>query len=575
MASAFDQQVISTMLHFENVAASPPLIFRRSPQWKPTVFSTSRVSAPDTSVEAHTSFVAELPRRPGHVAVRSGSSKGKGDLVMVIEKTLYNEAVDLYQGPYGREAKDGIESDPYEGVLPDRNGAPSFQYATEDDAISSILETKQPYGDGLHKFLALSSFFRWQTPAKQRKMDAEMKAAFTEGELLQHSSLFIDKTGNTLPKIGVRVAHDTGRGVNVDYGARGFESDPKILLTFDRGTIGGAQNGARKLLAIDSEEDVRLKTPEVAATTVQEKTMFVRLNDAAVLATRSETLFKKGSWLNKNVVGLAWVQGRGLSLVRTKEGTTRGGDPWVWLVTVIDNWEYCWSGPGFVMFITHNWCFAGYKNLKKQDRKGANQMEVGRSGDFSTPSAKGKASHFGMTANATVEGAWAREVAAEAAVEAAHTAEEQTAAQRNLVDAIKKRKLVVKARQDQATGGASNAGSTLWGAATTDTDARVPPVDPPRHAPKRTATAYTRAEWATNVRWRCQKCEVDGTGGAWREERGRLRCPAHSNKCSSARVPTHPATDLPRHLQPQTQWRTASRVPKANANARKRAAADC
>lgn len=97
-----------------------------------------------------------------------------------------------------------------------------------------------------------------------------------------------------------------------------------------------------------------------------------------------------GSWLNKNVVGLAWVQGRGLSLVRTKEGTTRGGDPWVYLVTVIDNWEYCWSGPGFVVFMTDNWCFVGYRNLKAHDRKGANQMEVGLSGDFSTPSAKGK-----------------------------------------------------------------------------------------------------------------------------------------------------------------------------------------
>eukprot|EP00903_Cladosiphon_okamuranus_P009144 g8737.t1 len=432
--------------------------------WTPTVFSTSRVSAPDTSVEAHTSFVAELPRRPGHVAVRSVSSKGKGDLVMVIEKTLYNEAVDLYQGPYGREAKDRIESDPYEGVLPDRNGAPSFQYASEDDAIRAILETKQPYVDGLHKFLALSSFFRWQTPAKQRKMDAEMKATFTEDELLQYSSLFIEETGNTLPRIGVRVAHDNGKGTNVDYRARGFESDPKSLLTFDRGTIGGEQNGARKLLAIDSEEDMRLKTPEVAATTAEEKTMFVRLNDAAVLAARSETLFKKGSWLNKNVVGLAWVQGRGLSLVRTKEGTTLSGDPWVWLVTVIDNWEYCWSGPGFVMFTTHNWCFAGYKNLKKHDRKGANQMEVGRSGDFSTPSAKvngkvnGPKSNFGMTANATVEGARAQGAAAEAAVEATHTAEEQTAAQRHLVDAIKRRKLVVKARQDQATGGAAASG---------------------------------------------------------------------------------------------------------------------
>lgn len=104
----------------------------------------------------------------------------------------------------------------------------------------------------------------------------------------------------------------------------------------------------------------------------------------------SETLFDKGSWLNKNVVGLAWVRRRGLSLVRTREGTTRGGEPWVYLVTVIDNWEHCWSGPGFVLFVTQQGCFSGYKNLKEHDKEGARQMEVGRSGDFSTPAAKGE-----------------------------------------------------------------------------------------------------------------------------------------------------------------------------------------
>lgn len=273
MASAFDQQDIS-------ITASPPFIFRRSPQWEPTIFSTSRIGTSGTS------YVADLPRRPGHVAVRSGSSAGKGDLIVVIEKTLYGEAVELYQGPYGRSATDGTERDPHEGVLTGRKGQPSFQYASTDDAIRAILHTKQPHVDGLRKFLALASFFRWQTKAKQEKMDAVMEATFTKDEVLQHSSLFIDETGKTLPKIGVRVAHDTGRGVNVDYSARGFESDPKSLLTFGQGTIGGAQKGARKLLAIDSEEDLRLKTPEVAVTTEDDTTIFVRLNDAAVLAAR-------------------------------------------------------------------------------------------------------------------------------------------------------------------------------------------------------------------------------------------------------------------------------------------------
>ncbi|CAM9327644.1 unnamed protein product, partial [Ectocarpus sp. 6 AP-2014] len=351
-------------------------------KWEATIFSTSRISTSDTS------FVADLPRRPGHVAVRSASKKGKGDLVMVITEAHYHHAVELYLGPYGLSATDGIESDPHEGVLTGRKGRPSFQYASTDDAIRAILETKQPYVDALHKFLALSSFLHWQTTERQANVDAKMEATFTEAELSKHSSLFVDKKGNALPKIGVRVAHDIGGGANVDYSTRGFESDPKSLLTFGGGTIGGAQNGARKLVALDSEEDFRLKTPGVAATTVDHTTMFLRLNDAAVFAARSETLFDNGSWLNKNVVGLAWVRRRGLSLVRTRERTTRGGEPWVYLVTVIDNWEHCWSGPGFVLFVTQQGCFSGYKNLKEHDKEGARQMEVGRSGDFSTPAAK-------------------------------------------------------------------------------------------------------------------------------------------------------------------------------------------
>lgn len=205
---------------------------------------------------------------------------------MVITEAHYHHAVELYLGPYGLVATDGIESDPHEGVLTGRKGRPSFQYASTDDAIRAILETKQPYVDALHKFLALSSFLHWQTTERQANVDTKMEATFTKAELSKHSSLFVDKKGNALPKIGVRVAHDTGAGANVDYSTRGFESDPKSLLTFSRGTIGGAQNGARKLVALDSEEDFRLKTPGVAATTVDDTTMFLRLNDAAVLAAR-------------------------------------------------------------------------------------------------------------------------------------------------------------------------------------------------------------------------------------------------------------------------------------------------
>lgn len=90
------------------------------------------------------------------------------------------------------------------------------------------------------------------------------------------------------------------------------------------------------------------------------------------------------------MIGLAKVRGRhGLSLVKTREGSTRGGEPWVYLVIVIGNWEYCWSGPFFVAMVTRWGCFSGYKNLGKHD-KTTRGMEVGRSGDFSTPAAKGE-----------------------------------------------------------------------------------------------------------------------------------------------------------------------------------------
>ncbi|CAM9581062.1 unnamed protein product [Ectocarpus sp. 12 AP-2014] len=342
--------------------------------WEQTAFSTTG-----------TSFVADIPTRPGNVAVRAVSVKGKGDVVMVVPASHYREAVEIFRRrlDYGLPpATDGNEDEPHPGVIPSKD-TPSFQRASRNDAIRATLQTKQPYGDELHKFLALGSLFHWETPAEQTKMEA----AFPEAQSPKHAGLFKNANNIAVPRLVVRVVHDSGAGKDVDRSGR-VQADDKVLITFDGGVIGGAQRGARRTVVLGSEEDQRLNTPEVAATTVTDSTMIIPLYDTFVLSARSDTLYQTGPWLNKNVVGLAKVRGRhGLSLVKTKEGSTRGGEPWVYLVIVIGNWEYCWSGPFFVAMVTRWGCFSGYKNLGKHD-KTTRGMEVGRSGDFSTPATK-------------------------------------------------------------------------------------------------------------------------------------------------------------------------------------------
>ncbi|CBJ27581.1 hypothetical protein Esi_0075_0067 [Ectocarpus siliculosus] len=304
---------------------------------------------------------------------------------MVVPASHYRKAVEIFRRrlDYGLPpATDGNEDEPHPGVIPSKD-APSFQRASRNDAIRATLRTKQPYGDELHKFLALGSLFHWETPAEQTKMEA----AFPEAQSPEHAGLFKNANNIAVPRLVVRVVHDSGAGKDVDRSGR-VQADDKVLITFDGGVIGGAQRGARRTVVLGSEEDQRLNTPEVAATTVTDSTMIIPLYDAFVLSARSDTLYQTGPWLNKNVVGLAKVRGQhGLSLVKTKEGSTRGGEPWVYLVTVIGNWEYCWSGPFFVAMVTRWGCFSGYKNLGKHD-KTTRGMEVGRSGDFSTPATK-------------------------------------------------------------------------------------------------------------------------------------------------------------------------------------------
>lgn len=234
--------------------------------------------------------MADLPRRSGYLAVRSASIKGKGNVEIVVRRTHYDEAVRIYQeSDYGLAVTDGVETKPRLGVVPDEESDdPVFQRATRADAVRALLETKQPYGDVLHKFLALVSMIHWETDEMQRKMEAP----FTKAQLSQHSSLFFGETRNALPKMGLRVVHDTGAGAAVDYDGGVRSGDSKVLWTFGGGTIGGSQNGdsgeegSRRTVAIGSAEDERLKVPDVAATTVTESTMLIALYDGVVLAAR-------------------------------------------------------------------------------------------------------------------------------------------------------------------------------------------------------------------------------------------------------------------------------------------------
>lgn len=215
--------------------------------------------------------------------MRAASVKGKGNLVMVVQASHYREAVEMFRRPLDYclpPATDGYEDEPHPGVIPSKN-APQSQRAGRDDAIRATLQTKQPYGDELHKFLALGSLFHWETPAEQTKMEA----AFPEAQSPEHAGLFKNANNIAVPRLVVRVVHDSGAGKDVDRSGR-VQADDKVLITFDGGVIGGAQRGAKRMVVLGSEEDQRLNTPEVAATTVTDHTMIIPLYDAFVLSAR-------------------------------------------------------------------------------------------------------------------------------------------------------------------------------------------------------------------------------------------------------------------------------------------------
>lgn len=191
--------------------------------------------------------MADLPRRPGHVAVRSASVKGKGDVIIVVQESHYSKAVELFLGRHNVDwpaTADGVEGGPHLGVLAGENGAPSIQHATRQDAITAILQTKQPYGDELHKFLALATLFRWETPEMQEKMNA----VISDAQSPVYAPYFLDAQGNALPKMGLRVVHDTGGGRNVDYIVVVCSRTPWLCSLSEEGLSVGRKTGQGELL---------------------------------------------------------------------------------------------------------------------------------------------------------------------------------------------------------------------------------------------------------------------------------------------------------------------------------------
>lgn len=82
-----------------------------------------------------------------------------------------------------------------------------------------------------------------------------------------------------------------------------------------------------------------------------------------------DTLFEQGLWLLGNTIGIAKV-GSKVSLVETTPKKSRSGDPWIFFTVMINNWDWCGTGPFFFTFLVVGCSFSGYKNIAKHDKEG-------------------------------------------------------------------------------------------------------------------------------------------------------------------------------------------------------------
>eukprot|EP00752_Nemacystus_decipiens_P007841 g7006.t1 len=346
-------------------------------------------------------LVADIPGRPSHVALRSASVGGKGDRDMVVQRSLYNEAVALYNRRadfprattcYEGPPRPGARRGTAETLIP-RGVKPGTQFlrARREDAIAAIMGGIEPYGDSCDKYLHLAVLLRLE----KRPTQLEMEAACPEvRNNPRYSSFFVDADGEELPVVTELVVYDNGGGADVDYDDSDL-SDPNALFKFNDKVIGGAQTGgsgtrgATRRVRVGSDEHSRIQK-DAAGSTVTQYVLALPLYDAFVYAFRRTNLFVDGLYLNNNVVGIAIGEGR-VSLVRAEQSRTRGQQPWMRMVMADRDGGWCHVGP-FPMALVVGACFTGNIDLAKWDKKVAG-LEIGRGMDLSTPHAKGKANY--------------------------------------------------------------------------------------------------------------------------------------------------------------------------------------
>lgn len=160
--------------------------------------------------------------------------------------------------------------------------------ATEEDVVAAILQGPEVY-DILDKWLAIACIYHLKSEAKQNEMiDACDNECYSE----EYKHFFSDDNGEPLPIMTTKTVYDNGQGRDADYDGSVF-TDPDIIFTLGNLIFGGAQKGgstsrgARRMLAVGSEEDCRVTNTKTSLTTTVEWIMVVPLFDAVMLSVYS------------------------------------------------------------------------------------------------------------------------------------------------------------------------------------------------------------------------------------------------------------------------------------------------
>lgn len=204
-----------------------------------------------------------------------------------IPKPRYEDAVVLFNRRSNfTQTTHGVEDSPHPGALRGgQDGIPEHMRGNRRDATAELMQAKEPYNSVADKLIGLAAMHEIESTAIQEKI----YAALPEARCSQHSRLFIDGDNQPSPVWGVKMIHDTGSGMDADYGCR--LSDPRTWAIFDGRVYGRAQSGgsggrgATRHVVVGSAEEARVMT-EAADTTEIECTMVVCLYDLVVAVAR-------------------------------------------------------------------------------------------------------------------------------------------------------------------------------------------------------------------------------------------------------------------------------------------------